>query len=310
MYLFNTTTRFNTVWRKLLGWGLVWSNTVTLQSREVKGPRCRGHCQSAQHKSKSCLVPCFFWIVTQNVLMQLCSRNDDSRRKHPTINSTGCRETCLWAIWSDGCILWRATTGYMAYSHPPARLEASWEDSSVICESKWWTPVSIKLPVWVKKQDYGSWSPTGPRFGPSNCCATGHCRHVPQTQNWGHELWWSSIHSCKAPWSARLFSTAVEIHREISRTVLCYYSIACLQRVYYFIFMSPCLQAESLHECNYCIDTLWTPPLKNYNNKNCFFCCFCTTVAWCVLQWRNICLHISIYIPPFTQRNSHDSDRD
>lgn len=40
----------------------------------------------------------------------------------------------------------------MAYSHPPARLEASWEDSSVICESKWWTPVSIKLPVWVKNR--------------------------------------------------------------------------------------------------------------------------------------------------------------
>lgn len=33
---------------------------------------------------------------------------------------------------------------------PAARLEASWEDSSVICESKWWTPLSIKLAVWVK----------------------------------------------------------------------------------------------------------------------------------------------------------------
>lgn len=33
---------------------------------------------------------------------------------------------------------------------PAARLEASWEDSSIICESKWWTPLSIKLAVWVK----------------------------------------------------------------------------------------------------------------------------------------------------------------
>lgn len=33
---------------------------------------------------------------------------------------------------------------------PPDRLEASWEDSSIICESKWWTHLCVKLPVWVK----------------------------------------------------------------------------------------------------------------------------------------------------------------
>lgn len=42
--------------------------------------------------------------------------------------------------------------GYVVYSHspPPDRLEASWEDSSIICESKWWTRLCVKLPVWVK----------------------------------------------------------------------------------------------------------------------------------------------------------------
>lgn len=36
--------------------------------------------------------------------------------------------------------------------HPPRphRLEASWDDSSFICEPKWWTRLCVKLPVWVK----------------------------------------------------------------------------------------------------------------------------------------------------------------
>lgn len=32
----------------------------------------------------------------------------------------------------------------------PHRLEASWDDSSFICEPKWWTRLCVKLPVWVK----------------------------------------------------------------------------------------------------------------------------------------------------------------
>lgn len=158
------------------------------------------------------------------------------------------------AVQKHVCELYGVTAAYYGERHqatwhtliPPARLEASWEDSSVICESKWWTTVSIKLPVWVKKtglrlllSDWAQiWSVMYPKPKSEVLIMVRNYDDPPFTLVKLHDQ-----HDCSAqPWR-----------------FMCYYSIACLQHVYYFIFMSPCSHAESLHEFNYCIDTLWTP---------------------------------------------------
>lgn len=90
-----------------------------------------------------------------------------------------------------------AVAGRVAYSPPPGRLEASWEDSYIICESKWWTRLCVKLPGWVK---------TGLRLLFINCgfgLVRDGCQTVqsnitflrlppsnPKMSFWGHTFGW------------------------------------------------------------------------------------------------------------------------
>lgn len=66
-----------------------------------------------------------------------------------TIHLAACAQTCHIHCMA-GCILCSMAAQLHGILSPTTRLEASWEDSSIICESKWWTPLSSKLPVWVK----------------------------------------------------------------------------------------------------------------------------------------------------------------